>query len=200
MNFEIMFGIPILKTRMPNHENILKGFLPLIENNDNFDPSVTWNCDCKTTIDNQEKNGKFPWDLFFEEIYQVLNKYASIIGMTDTSTAQLSGHAWINRYDKNDFQEIHHHKQGNNLISCAYMLKLPKDSAEFSFYQSNYDVFPAHLKHVFGENNMFSGDTIKPILSEGDIILFPSSTTHYVNVHKLSNLRSTISANFGIKL
>lgn len=183
---------------MPYHEKILKGFLPFIENKDNFDLPKTWNCDCKTTIDNQEKNSKFPWDLFFEEVYGVLGKYASSIGLCNDNINRFRGHAWINRYDTNEFQEIHHHKDKNNLISCAYMLKLPKDSAEFSFYQSNYDVFPTHLKHLFNENKLFLSDTMKPILTEGDIIFFPSSATHYVNSHKSSKLRASISANFEI--
>ena len=50
MHFEILYGVPILKTRMPNHENILKVFLPFIENKDNFDYADIWNCDCRTTI------------------------------------------------------------------------------------------------------------------------------------------------------
>lgn len=200
MHYEIIYGVPILKTKMPNHEKILKGFLPFIENKDNFDYSEIWNCDCKTTISNQEKNSKFPWDLFFEEVYGVLGHYASSIGITQNNIENISSRAWINRYDKNESQEVHHHKQGNNLISCAYMLKLPKNSAEFSFFQPNYDIFPAHLKHIFGENQMFLGDTTKPILSEGDILFFPSSSTHYVNTHKTTELRSTISANFEVRI
>lgn len=198
MNFEILYGIPILNTKMPNHEKILEGFLPFIENKDNFDYSEIWNCDCKTTISNQEKNSKFPWDLFFQEVYNVLSYYTASLGMTQDSMEQLASRAWINRYDKNESQEVHHHKQGNNLISCAYMLKLPKDSAEFSFFQPNHDIFPAHLKHAFDESSMFLGDTIKPKLTEGDILFFPSSATHYVNSHKTTELRSTISANFEV--
>lgn len=198
MNFEILYGIPILNTKMPNHEKILEGFLPFIENKDNFDYSEIWNCDCKTTIGNQEKNSKFPWDLFFQEVYNVLSYYTASLGMTQDSMEQLASRAWINRYDKNESQEVHHHKQGNNLISCAYMLKLPKDSAEFSFFQPNHDIFPAHLKHAFDESSMFLGDTIKPKLTEGDILFFPSSATHYVNSHKTTELRSTISANFEV--
>lgn len=198
MNFEILYGIPILKTKMPNHEKILERFLPFIENKDNFDYSEIWNCDCKTTIGNQEKNSKFPWDLFFQEVYNVLSYYTASLGMTQDSMEQLASRAWINRYDKNESQEVHHHKQGNNLISCAYMLKLPKDSAEFSFFQPNHDIFPAHLKHAFDESSMFLGDTIKPKLTEGDILFFPSSATHYVNSHKTTELRSTISANFEV--
>ena len=200
MHFEILYGVPILKTRMPNHENILKAFLPFIENKDNFDYADMWNCDCRTTIGNDEKNKEFPWDLFFKEVYEVLGHYASSIGVTEDNIQKIVSRAWINRYEKNQSQEAHHHKQGNNLISCAYMLKLPKDSADFSFFHSICDVFPAHLKEVFGENQMFLGDTIKPDLSEGDILFFPSSATHYVNAHKTTELRSTISANFEVRM
>ena len=198
MSFKIIYGTPILKVKMPNHEEILENFLPFIEDENNFDFSTSWDCNCGTTINNLEKNEIFPWHLFFENIGPILDEYSSKIGLSNEAKIKMSGHAWANTYTKDQFQEVHQHQNKNILISCAYMLKLPKDSAEFSFYHSNYNVFPAHLNYYFDDHSPFSGSTIKPPLDEGDIIFFPSSTSHYVSSHNSTELRASISANFNI--
>jgi hypothetical protein len=106
------------------------------------------------------------------------------------------GYAWTNRYTKGQHQEIHSHAGDNNLISCAYMLKLPENSGEFAFYNSAASQFPVEqLKH-FDAASVF-GKRITPILNEGDVIFFPSSLDHYVTYHKGDEVRSSISANFG---
>ena len=195
MSLDVVFGVPVFKTRMPNHQEILKRFMPFIKNNDNFDIPTAWDCACKTTIDDTEKNSKFPWHLFFENVTTILAEYSAKIGLSNDALSKINGHAWVNRYDQGESQEVHDHKTENNLISCAYMLKLPKNSAQFTFYQSNYEIFPKHLSSFF---NSPTGTAVKPLLEEGDIIFFPSSATHYVSAHKTSKVRASISANFNI--
>jgi len=195
MSLDIIYGFPVLKAKMTNHEEILKGFLPFIENDNNFDFPKTWDCSCKTTIDDQEKNSKFPWHLFFENINTILADYSAKIGLSKNALLRMNGQAWVNKYDQGNAQEVHDHKGTNNLISCAYMLKLPTDSAQFTFYQSNYEVFPKHLNFLFDTP---AGSAVKPPLEEGDVIFFPSSAAHYVSSHRLTEVRASISANFDI--
>jgi len=199
MSLNVIFGTPVYKTKMPNHEEILKGFTPFIESEDNFDQATFWDCDCRTTIQNDEKNSLFPWHLFFKTVYNLVDEYAYSIGLSQEACEKMYGQAWANRYTKGQYQEVHSHSGGNLVISCAYMLKLPPNSASFSFYDSSYSHFPVHLAQCF-TNKPFMGRRVTPPLEEGDIIFFPASLDHYVSTHKADELRSTISANFGIAI
>jgi hypothetical protein len=200
MSLNLIFGTPVYKTKMPNHEEIVEGFMPFIENKENFDISTFWDCECRTTIQNDDKNEKFPWQLFFENVYKEVDNYSDAIGLSEWGKDNMYAQAWINRYDEGQYQEVHSHGGGNLLISCAYMLKLPEESAKFSFYKSNYEEFPVHLAQAFTGTPPYFGRRVTPPLEEGDIIFFPSSLDHYVSTHKSSQLRSTISANFGVAI
>ena len=66
--FNNIFGIPVLVIPMPGHETIKEQFLPFLEDENAFAKSEQWDCNCDTTMLDEEKNGKFPWDLFFESV------------------------------------------------------------------------------------------------------------------------------------
>lgn len=197
MSFNVIFGVPVYKARMPNHEEILEGFMPFIESEDNFNQATFWDCDCRTTMLDEEKNGIFPWHLFSKTVNNLFNEYARSIGLSQEACKNIYGKGWVNRYAKGQNQEVHDHRSENIIISCAYMLKLPPNSASFSFYDSSYNLFPSHLASCFS-TYPFMGKRFSPPLEEGDIIFFPASLDHYVSTHKNDELRSTISANFSI--
>ena len=72
---EKLFGAPVFRARMPNHEEIYNNFLPLVEDKENFDFTDFWDCDAGSTMYNEEKNSRFPWDLFFENLQPILTEY-----------------------------------------------------------------------------------------------------------------------------
>jgi len=202
--FDKVFGYPILKVRMPNHEIIKEQFEPFIKEKENFSSPVQWDCNCGTTLYVNEKNQRLPWDIFFENIWIVLNEYLNIIGMRPDYAEKLSAHAWANRYTYGQHQEIHTHRSDDNMISCAYMLDLPSDGPElgqFIFYDGKHSPFPLHLMDCFVQEARESYVTkYNPFVKDGEIIFFPSSLDHYVTWNQTDNIIATVSANFSIKL
>ena len=198
---EDIFGIPILKTRMPNHNVIKAEFSSFLTDEKNFsDASSLWDCNCGTTHANKEKNDVLPWRSFFENVNPLINQYAQVVGF-NTEKYELFGYAWANRYAKGQHQEIHAHEGKNYIISCAYMLELPDDDVDlgqFIFYNSAYRIFSPDIHYMFDKKEY--SKRYNPELKEGDIIFFPSSLEHYVTYNKTDKIRASISANFGIAI
>lgn len=192
---ETIFGIPILRMPLPNHESVKKIFEKYLEDDNYFSESLNWQCNVETTF---QKNNNFdlPWDLFIESSTTALRDYLNIFPIDNPFTIKV--YAWLNRYSKGQYQEVHNHAGDGAAISCAYMLELPQDSADFVFYQAGNDFWHFNpIKKIcnsgFPFNNRFT-----PELDEGDIIFFPSYIDHYVSHNKSDLRRSTISANFYI--
>jgi len=193
-----IFGTPVLVIPMPNHEIIKEQFLPFLEDENSFAKSEQWDCNCDTTMLDEERNGKFPWDIFFENVQAIAQQYSEQCGFIGNSLENLFGFAWVNRYVKDQHQEIHAHEGNGNLISCAYILEQPKDkdTGEFIFYNSASNWFPADMLEA--SPNVY-GKRFNPMLNEGDIVFFPSKLDHYVTYNKTDLRRATISANFGVR-
>jgi uncharacterized protein (TIGR02466 family) len=198
---EKIFGAPILKLQMPNHDVIKSEFSSFLIDEENFsDASEIWDCTCGTTHGNEENNNKLPWNTFFQNINPLIKQYAQEIGFS-TEKYELFGYAWANRYTNGQHQEIHAHEGDNNIISCAYMLDLPDndvDCGQFLFYNSSARSFPADFMYMFETHEHLK--RYNPMLKDGDIIFFPSSLEHYVTYNKTDKIRASISANFGVAI
>lgn len=199
---ENIFGAPILKLQMPNHDLIKTKFSSFLKDKENFsDASEVWDCNCGTTHTNKEQNDKLPWDSFFENVNPLIKQYATEIGF-NTDKYELYGFAWANRYTKGHHQEIHAHEGDHNLFSCAYILELPDNDADcgqFLFYNSAAKSFPADLMYMF-EGTFKHSKRHNPMLQEGEIVFFPSSLEHYVTYNKTDKIRASISANFCVAI
>lgn len=191
---DYIFGAPILKSRLPNHDQIKSAFSDYINNDSVFKVSSTWDCNCTTTFDN-DKNMQLPWEIFFENVKPVLHDYIVGLNVKEEFKNELYATAWANKYKKGQHQEVHAHGSAVNFISCAYMLTLPENSGAFNFYNSSGEFFPVHMSKVFHMPTLH-GKRLTPVLEEGDIIFFPSSLDHYVTHHKTDEIRASISANF----
>ena len=196
--FDKVFGYPILKLEMPNHKDIKDQFKPFIKNEETFGESSEWDCNCRTTMYDYEKNQKLPWDTFFTNLQPVFIQYLQTIGVTEQHSSSLRAFAWANRYTYGNHQEIHSHTGNDCLISCAYMLDLPsRDAGEFIFYNSAYVPFEQQLMDVFHSNARSTyNKRYNPLIEEGEIIFFPSTLEHYVTWNQTNSIRSSISANF----
>lgn len=203
--FELLFGSLIYKTQMPNHESIKEKFLPFLNDPSSFSESDNWDCNCDTTIHNDDLNSKLPWEIFFENIQYGLGPYIQEIGLKEEFKDNIQAYAWANRYHKGQHQEVHAHTGDDNLISCAYILDQADDntvenngaSGQFIFYNSAFEPFPPSHMHLFYEPERWTSRH-NPFLQEGDIIFFPSTLNHYVTWNKTDNIRASISANFKV--
>jgi len=135
MTFSI-FGIPIYKTKIPNHNEIKEDLLSQLKQDNILSPSDDWYCDCYTTHGRTDIN--INWDLFFTSIHPILHSYLESISFK-TDLATIGGSAWANGYSKGQHQDVHCHTGDKNVFSCAYSLHVPKDSeSKFIFYNISY--------------------------------------------------------------
>lgn len=190
-----LYGIPVYKTLLHGHSNVQKEFEPFLEDSKFLKRSNDWACNVDTTFGNREADD-MPWNVFIKPAMEGLNEYLETFQIDLPAEYRIE--CWLNRYNKGDFQEVHNHT-GVSAISCAYMMKTPPGSGNFTFYNNTYDHFwqtdlPLLTTQDFKYNNR-----ITPPLEEGEIIYFPSNLNHYVSPNNTAHTRATISANFIIK-
>jgi len=190
-----LFGIPVYKTLLHEHSNVQKEFEPFLDGNEYLKRTEDWNCNVDTTFGNRDADD-MPWNVFIKPAMEGLKEYLETFSVDLPAEYRIE--CWLNRYNKGDFQEIHNHT-GVSVISCAYMMKTPQGSGNFTFYSNAYDHFhqsdlPQITSKPFKYNNR-----ITPPMEEGDIIYFPSNLNHYVSPNNTEHTRATISANFIIK-
>tara|TARA_X000000368_G_C23054732_1_gene723293 strand:+ start:1880 stop:2491 length:612 start_codon:yes stop_codon:yes gene_type:complete len=190
-----LYSIPVFSQPLSTHAEVKEDFSSVINDDSNFNKYPSWYCNVDTTFGLPESS-KLPFHNFIKGAVSGLNSYLGKLGVD--SNVAYGVECWLNRYSKNQHQELHNHA-GESVISCAYMLKLPPDSGRFVFYRNTYDFFhnstlPGLSSEPFRYNNR-----VTPPLREGDIVFFPSVLEHYVTVNESDNIRATISANFVIK-
>tara|TARA_B100000085_G_C18485641_1_gene489127 strand:- start:13 stop:624 length:612 start_codon:yes stop_codon:yes gene_type:complete len=175
--------------RVKNHKKLKKSFLSEISDEKLITPQ-NWNCTLQTSFGSIFKED-FPWNSFIQSVGpNVLELHKQLGGDPDVSLSIID--AWVNQYNAGDSQEIHNHLVNNSTFSCCYFLKYDKDlDSKFVFRNTNLELEIGSLNSLY---NISSTHT--PEVCEGDIIIFPSSIHHFVEIQKNNSNRTTVSANF----
>lgn len=189
-----LFAIPVYEVSVPGHDKIKDAFMPFVTQDKYFNNPSSWNCDVDTSF-GLEPLSDLPWGVFFENVIPLLGEFLNELGVNQQFS--VTAQAWMNRYHKGQHQEVHCHSDGRNVISCAYMMKLPKDSGKFVFYKSNNDFFQRTTLQELSYNDYY-GNKYTPELEEGQMVFFPANLDHYVTHHTNDEMRVTLSANFVI--
>ncbi len=189
---ESLFGVPILKTRLPDHDEIKQAFLSVLDNDEYFKQVPSWRSNCDSTYTKFRK--EIPWGPFTKEATNLVNTY--LAQFNPVRPLKYGIQVWLNRYEKGQYQEVHNHVMDKSVVSCAYMLELPPNSGNFTFFQEANDFW-----HGVGLSKICArpfpiNSSYAPALTEGDVIFFPSYLCHYVTFNESELRRSTISANF----
>jgi len=98
---------------------------------------------------------------------------------------------WINFYERNGFQEIHHHE--NCDFGAVIFLNDGKDFSRFFFKNRMCGLIPPTMDRI-----MDIGDEWIPEVTSGDVLFFPAYTLHGVTPHNSDVMRKTLA--FNIKL
>ena len=102
---------------------------------------------------------------------------------------------WINKYQKNGFQEIHNHYTFHVDFSSVFIHNTGPDFGKFFLYNNQYPMISPNWRHMFNFPERWYPE-VKP----GDIIFFPSIMLHGAKIHKSDEVRKTLSANFKFPL
>lgn len=123
----------------------------------------------------------------------VLQDYFKKIICCSEKTVPYITQSWINYTEENEFHHRHDHPQ--SLVSGVLYINADKDFDKIKFFKTNYEFFRPEII----EFNLFNSSSWWFEVKTGDIILFPSSLTHDVEMKKGDNTRISLAFNTFVK-
>ena len=142
---------------------------------------------------------------FTEIISKHFNEYLLALTTREQDVDLILKSAWMNKYEKGDAQEPHHHGDDYEAFSGCIFLSFDKEKdAKFCFHNRNmvdYNEidYTASTQDTRLTNALLAESAICLDITQGDIILFSSSFWHSVEKQKESTGRTTLSFNFNVK-
>ena len=185
---ELFPGPFVFHTQISNHGELKKKFLPqinrLIKDKSELLGPNNWKCDCKTSFFEKEYSKSLLNDIelvksiVWDPLDQMLSEARDMDGGLCTQQIKYGpsesslGDLWFNQYDKGQFQEPHDHAGGtyknvSSTFSGIYLLELN---------ETNTTTFMAKVGNPHSSFQLLTNH-----ITEGSVIIFPSSLTHYVS-------------------
>jgi len=115
--------------------------------------------------------------------------FAELLG---TSFAYTFHDPWINCYERGSYQEIHDHIEVD--FASVFFPIQDDDFGQFFFYDRYNNSLKPQWKKIFNLKTTWT-----PRISAGDIIFFPSTILHGVDVHRSEKTRKTFSCNYSFE-
>ena len=193
MKIHNLFCTPISQSFYPEHSNIKDDLInhcfdikSKIDSGGNDWISKSVYTTCNTY--NIYKDKKFK--LLNDWIYGQVTEFKNTIGFDKKLTEDT---AWLNIYNKNNFQEYHNHNF--HCISAIYYLKASKDDGR-TFFKSPLPENPNTPK--VDVDNPYTWSSFFTIPEEGKLVIFNSSIEHCVEAQNNNNVRITLAYNYDI--
>jgi uncharacterized protein (TIGR02466 family) len=190
MRHEI-FSTPIWINQLPNHKKFKEQFFPYISEDKYFDTVDRWGSSSEATFDT-DVNDKLPWNDLINEASEQVDIFLQCL--EPMHPYRIGTDAWLNRYTKGNFQEVHNHCGEGNFFSAVYFLETPKNTGEFLFFDDSTDFYATMNFHKIFKHQF--GSSFKVNVKEGDILIFPSHILHQVTQNSSNQIRATIAMNF----
>jgi uncharacterized protein (TIGR02466 family) len=193
MNIDNIFYTPIAYSFYPKHKDIR-------------DELINHCYDVKSKIESGGKN----WlsknvyttcgthNIYKDEKFKLLNNwiYSQVTEFKNTlgySKELKEEWAWLNLYNKSNFQEYHNHNF--QCISAIYYLKANKNDGR-TFFKSPLPANPNTPN--LDSNNPYTWSSYFTIPEEGKLVMFKSSLEHCVEAQPTNNIRITLAYNYDI--
>lgn len=97
--------------------------------------------------------------------------------------------SWLNYTEKNQFH--HQHEHPNSIISGVFYINADKQNDTIRFSSNKY----TQISPTIEKYNIWNSETWFFPVETGKLIMFPSSTTHQVDIKKGNNTRISLSFN-----
>ena len=98
--------------------------------------------------------------------------------------------SWLNYTEENQFHHMHDHS--NSVVSGVLYFDCDKDNDRINFFSP---LRYAHVSPAINEFNIWNSTSWWFAVKTGQLLMFPSITTHKVNLKKGSNTRISLSFN-----
>jgi len=101
--------------------------------------------------------------------------------------------SWLNYTEQTQYHHTHEHS--NSLVSGVLYINADKDNDKIKFFKKDYKIIKPEVK----EYNLYNSETWWFPVETLDVVLFPSSLTHCVEVKQGTNTRISLAFNVFIK-
>ena len=171
-------------------------FKDFISDSENFHSPKLWNCNVQSSWAKVPETLNGPWNNWMPVIDSVWSEFIETMG-TKCDVDVLLKDGWVNKYNPGDSQEMHEHcGQDCNLAMVYFHTINDDDGCHFQFCNTEFGTYS--MQGLSSTLNLPISNLTIPIVSQGDVIIFPAHYYHLVSPHKGNKTRITFSLNFEI--
>ena len=123
---------------------------------------------------------------------KIINYFNEVICCGNAITPYIT-QSWINYTKENQFH--HQHAHPNSYISGVFYINADKEVDKINFFREGYIRFLPTVTQF----NIFNSTKVTYPIQGGDVLLFPSSLQHGVDIKKGTNIRTSLSFNVFFK-
>ncbi len=144
------------------------------------------------SADNYILNAK-PFSNLKKQLDEIVKDYFNKIISTSNNIEPYITQSWLNYTEETQYHHIHEH--ANSLVSGVLYINADKNNDKIKFFNNQYQQIKLEVK----EYNLYNSISWWFEVETLDVILFPSSLTHAVEVKKGTNTRISLAFNTFIK-
>jgi uncharacterized protein (TIGR02466 family) len=184
----LLFPIPVYSTSL--ERNFTPEELNFVEKHKK-DPHINTG---NITSSNNYILNEAPFLNLKNEINFIVNDYFDkIINPIENKITPYITQSWLNYTETTQYHHTHEHP--NSIISGVLYINAEENNDMIKFYNNYYETIKIQPK----EYNIYNSKSWWLPVKTGQLILFPSSTTHSVEVKKGNNTRVSLAFNVFVK-
>jgi len=204
-----IYGMPVYVGKLSgdSQEHILEDVTTFLQKNQlKVGSEDDWNCLTSSKHALEEKGDvtqvlesnvrmDFESTRLRHELEAHVEHYMKALGVTEPVSLTLDKDLWVNVYNTGHFQDPHVHVEPGVpcVFSFSYFAKFDRATdAPFVFMNP----LPPTPCPILERSNIAFSREFAPILSQGDVLIFPSHFPHRVGVQSQDTARTTVAGNF----
>ena len=194
-----LFATNIVVEQIKNHDKFKKKIVPKLTKSFNLKPTekAPWAVHCHTC---QKVGFKKELEIIYDELHLAIDGYIKFLGC---SSFKYVIDTWFNIHTSDMYQESHNHIDNSGVLCGIYYIQFDPEKDQpvvFTANDSSSRFYDLLLYKGIKSNFMATSTDEQPNvlnIREGDLILFPPTTNHYVPraLAPNNNLRMTLSFN-----
>jgi len=128
-----------------------------------------------------------------KELDEIVKDYFNKVISPSNNIKPYITQSWLNYTEQTQYHHTHAHP--NSLVSGVLYINADKDNDKIKFFKPMYQIIKPEIK----EYNLYNSETWWFPVETLDVVLFPSSLTHRVEVKQGTNTRISLAFNTFIR-
>ena len=145
-----------------------------------------------TSKNNYVLNEK-PFSNLKKELNKIIKDYFEKVINSSNNLKPYITQSWLNYTKENEFHHKHNHP--NSIVSGVLYINCDKNFDKICFHKTQYQTISPKVKNF----NLFNSNSWSFDVETYDVILFPSSLNHSVQIKKDKNIRISLAFNTFVK-